>query len=340
MLAACTKLRNAEKVKQFLIKKETLDNSYNLVKEMDYIYFPLTKKMKVPDAEVVNTKFSFPKREESISAESILKEELTPKQMELLPKSQEIIGEIMILEIPEQLQKKEKVIAEAYLKANRHVQTVVKKQEMHSGVFRTRKVKILAGKRNKETVHRENGVQMKLHLEKTYFSAKLVGERLRIARQVKEGEEVLVMFSGAAPYPLVIAKNSPAEHVYGIEINPLAHQYAVQNVALNGLNGRISIFLGDVRDMIPKINKKIDRIVMPLPKTGEQFLDTAFIAAKKRSVIHLYSFLNENEISEHAQKIKELCRKLKHDIKVLRKVKCGQFSPGTFRVCFDLLVLE
>lgn len=352
MLAAYTKLKNAEKVKKFLISRQLLNPNYGFVKELELIYFPLTEKIKIadakkgkikiPEAGIVDTKFSFPKKEMPKSAESLLLGKLTAKQMSLLPKSQEIIGEIMILEIPEQLRKKEKIIAEAYLKANRHVKTIVRKHDIHSGIFRTRKVRILAGKKNKETIHHENGVEIKLHLEKTYFSARSASERLRIAKQVKEGEEVLVMFSGAAPYPLVIAKNSSAEHVYGIEINPLAHQYAVQNVALNSLNSKISILFGDVRVIVPeivsKLKRKFDRIVMPLPKTGEQFLDIAFAAAKKGTIIHLYAFLNEKEIDGHAQKIKEICRKLRHEIKVLQKVKCGQFSPGTFRVCFDLKV--
>jgi tRNA (guanine37-N1)-methyltransferase len=64
----------------------------------------------------------------------------------------------------------------------------------------------LAGKNTKEAVHGENGVQMKVNLEQTYFSAKSAHERLRIAQLVKPGEEILVMFSGVAPYPLVLAK--------------------------------------------------------------------------------------------------------------------------------------
>jgi len=340
MLAAYTELKYAQKVKEFLVKKNLVHQGYNPVKELDHIFFPMVKKVVVPNAKVVNTKFAFPERQKPVTVDDLLKGKLTAKEMELLPRTQELVGEIMILEIPEELKKKDKLIAEAYLKANKQISTVVKKSDVHSGQYRTRKVTILAGKKTKETIHHENGIELKLHLERTYFSARSGSERLRIASLVKPGELVLVMFSGAAPYPLVIAKNSEARHVYGIELNPEAHQYALENVQLNNLQDRVTILHGDVKRKIPPLKQKFDRIAMPLPKTGEQFLDLALLKAKKGATIHLYSFLDESEIDAYAKKVKEICKQLGRPVKVLDKVKCGQFSPGTFRVCLDLKVLE
>ena len=237
MLAAYTELRYAEKVKQFLLKKGLLHQDHLPVKELDHIFFAMHKKVTVPNAKVVNTKFSFPERQKPTTVDQLLKGKLTAKELELLPRTQELVGEILILEIPNELKKKEKIIAEAYLKVNKQVSTVVKKSDSHSGQFRTRKVTVLAGNKTKETIHRENGIELKLHLEKTYFSARTGSERLRIAKLVKPGEEVLVMFSGAAPFPLVIAKNSEARHIYGVELNPDAHTYAMENVLLRTIFG-------------------------------------------------------------------------------------------------------
>ncbi|MDO8510702.1 MAG: class I SAM-dependent methyltransferase family protein [Nanoarchaeota archaeon] len=340
MLAAYTELKYAEKVKQFLLKKGVLHLDHLPVKELDHIFFAMNKKVAVPNAKVVNTKFSFPERQKPVTIDELLKGKLTAKELELLPRTQELVGEILILEIPDELKKKEKIIAEAYLKANKHIFTVVKKSDIHTGQFRTRKVTVLAGKKTKETVHHENGIELKLHLERTYFSARSGSERLRIAQLTKSGEEVLVMFSGAAPYPLVIAKNSEARHVYGIELNPEAHTYALENVLLNNLQDRVTILHGDVKRKIPPLKKRFDRVVMPLPKTGEQFLDLALLKAKKGAFIHLYSFLDETEIDAYAKKVKEICNKLGYSVKVLDKVKCGQFSPGVFRVCLDMKVLS
>jgi tRNA (guanine37-N1)-methyltransferase len=340
MLAAETELKNAEKVKMFLQKKDLLDENHLVIKELGRIFFPITKKVKVPNAKVIDANFSFPKKDKVPKIEELLKGKLSVKEIKLIPRSQEIVGKIMILEVPEELKSKEKMIAQAYLEINDHVETVVKKEQIHSGDYRLRKVKILAGKRSKETVHYENGVKIKLNLEKTYFSARSGNERLRISRLVKSGEEVLVMFSGAAPYPVVIAKNSLAKVVYGIEMNPLAHQYALENVSLNKLDDKIAIFEGDVRKILPKIKKKFDRVAMPLPKTSEDFLDLALNKVKIGGVIHLYAFLNEKDIDSEAKKIRDICKNNKHPVRILRKIKCGQFSPSVFRICFDIKVLK
>jgi len=338
MLAVETELKNAQKIKEFLYKHKLINGDYLPVKEMGYIYFPLLKKAKVPGSKVIETKFEFPLKEKPLTVEELLKLKLTKEEMAILPKSQEIVGKILILEIPREMQSKEKVIAEAYLKANQQVETVVRKEDVHSGDFRLRKVRFLAGKNTKETTHYENGVQIKLHLEKTYFSARSGHERLRIAQLVKPGENVLVMFSGAAPYPLVIARNSEADKIYGIEWNPQAHIYGVENVDLNNFRERIILFDGDVWEVLPKLKEKFDRIIMPLPKTGEEFLPLALPKVKSGGVIHLYGFMDVKEIPGHARLIKKICQEIGYNVRILRKVKCGQFSPGTFRVCFDIKV--
>jgi len=340
MLAAITELKNAQKVKESLMKQGVINTDFLSVKEFGMIYFPLIKKVKVPNAEIKEVKITFPKKHYEPTVEELLKGKLTAKEMEILPKSQEVIGKILILEIPEELEKKEKVIAEAYLKATKNLETVVKKDEIHSGVYRTRKVKVLAGKNQKETLHGENGVKMWVNLEETYFSARSATERLRIAHLVKKGEEVLVLFSGVGPFVLVIAKNSSAAHVYGIEINPKAHQLALKNIVVNNLHERAFVYEGDVRVLVPDLfaKKKFDRITMPLPKTGEEFLDVAFKVAKKGTIIHLYAFLSEEEVAEHKKRINEICTSLKHKVKIVDVVKCGQFAPSVFRMSFDLKV--
>jgi|SRR3989338_5601145 len=338
MLAAQTELKYAQKVKEFIRQKDIFNLEYLLVKELGFIYFPIVKKMKIPHATVVDTKFSFPLKPRDPSIEGVLKEKLTAAELKLIPRSQEVIGTILILEIPPELEKKQRVIAEGYLQINKSIETVVRKDEMHSGQFRTRKVKWLAGKKTTETIHLENGVRIQLDIEQVYFSARSGHERLRIARLVKKGERVLVMFCGAAPFPLTIAKNSEAREIYGIEMNPQAHIYAVGNVAENRFQDRIVLREGDVRLIVPMIQGLFDRIVMPLPKTSEEFLPLALTKIKREGMIHLYAFLEEDEVMRYKKKVKKLCGK--RMVKIVRVVKCGQFSPRVFRMCLDIKVLN
>lgn len=338
MLAAQTELKYAQKVKEILIKKDILNQDYNLVKEFNFIYFPIKKKITLTNAKIVNTKFKFPQKPKDPTIEEYLKGQLTKAELKIIPKSQEVIGSILLLEIPDELQPKEKSIAEAYLKLHKGIQTVVKKADIHSGEFRTRKVQVLAGIPTTITTHLENKIKIKLDINNIYFSARSGHERLRVASQIKKPETVLVMFSGAAPYPLVIAKNSPAKIIYGIEMNPIGHNYATESILLNNFQDKIKLYVGDVRKIVPTLTESFDRIIMPLPKTGEEFLDIAFTKAHPGTIIHLYAFLETSAINPYAKHVKEIATKLNHPIKVLRKVKCGQFSPSIFRVCLDLKV--
>ncbi len=342
MLTIKTPVSQAQKVKKFLIKNNLFNRYYNAKKEMGFVYFPLVKKptSKLNFKNIKITKITLTKIEKQLTLNELLRDKLTSKQFKLIPHSQEIVGSILILEIPDKLKKKEKIIAQAFLEANKNIKTVVKKFHAHKGTYRLRKVKILAGEKTKETMHKENSIELKINLENTYFSARLANERLRIAKQIKKPEEVLVMFSGAAPYPLVLAKNSPAKLITGIEINPLAHQISLEIINLNRLAHKIHIFEGNVRDIMPKIKKKFNRILMPLPKTGEIFLPLALTKAKRGAIIHLYAFLEEDKIKQEIKRIKDICCKNKHKIRILRKVICGQFSPYMVRVCLDIIKIR
>ncbi len=86
---------------------------------------------------------------------------------------------------------------------------------------------------------------------------------------------------------------------------------------------------------MPKINKKFNRILMPLPKGGENFLELALKHIKNKGMIHFYDFMHEDEFYKAEEKVKKACEKLKKKCRILNIVKCGQYAPGFYRVCAD-----
>ena len=269
-----------------------------------------------------------------------LKDKLTEGELSMLKTGYDTVGSIAIIEVPDELKSKEDVIAEGVLKINRQVKTVVKKVGIHSGEFRLQKVKVIAGENTKETEYKENNVRIKLDVEKVYFSPRLSTERKRISELVKKGESVLIMFSGCAPYVCVIAKNTKAKEVYGIEINPLAHKYGKENIRVNKVQNAM-LFLGDVKKVVPKLKKKFDRIAMPLPRSAEDFLDVALKAIKKKGTIHFYDFEEEKDLPNKAfEKIQKACKKAKKRCKIILWRKCGQYGPRKFRVVADFKVMN
>jgi len=235
----------------------------------------------------------------------LLQKKLTKKELSLLVTSFDLVGDIAVIEIPHELEQKENIIAQTLLVLHKPIKVVVKKAGIHKGIYRRQRMFILAGERRKETEHRENNVRIKLHVEKSYFSSRLSTERKRIAGQVKEGESILVMFSGVAPYPLVLAKNTQAKEVVGVEINPAAHEYGLENVKLNKLEDKVKLYKGDVRLVVPRLQKQFDRIIMPLPTRAEGFLDIALGAIKKKGIIHFYDFERDQDIKLAKHKVKK-----------------------------------
>jgi len=253
MLTIKVPLNKAEKVKTYLLDKGLFNKEYEIVKDKDFIYFPINQKKdlkkKFPFIEFADKKL---KKVVSVTLNDLLKDKLTKKELGLVPSSFDIVGDIIILELKEELIKKERLIAESILKLHKNIKTVVKKADIHKGVYRTQKLKVLAGVNKKETIYRENNVKIKLDVEKVYFSPRLSSERKRIMELVKPGESILVMFSGCGPYPLVLSKNTKAKEIYGVEINPLAHKYALENIKLNKLKN-VSLYCGNVKEILPKL---------------------------------------------------------------------------------------
>lgn len=268
----------------------------------------------------------------------ILRKIITTREMKKMSASFDVIGEIAIIEVPKELERKEKEIARKIIETFKQVKTVAKRAGIHKGEFRTRKTKIIGGKRTKETIQKESGTIIKLNIDKCYYSPRYGTERLRLAKQVREGEKVLIMFSGVGPFPLVIAKNSKPEKIVGVEKNPECHKYAIENKKLNKKIGeKIDFIKGDVKNIVPKIGQ-FDRVAMPLPKGGENFLNTALKAVKTGGVLHFYDFATPEQFEESAKKIIEECRKEKRKCKILRIIKCGEVKPRTYRICVDAVI--
>ena len=268
-----------------------------------------------------------------------LRKKLSKKELEVLRKSFDVVGDVAILEIPRELAKKQKIIAKAVLELHKNVKAVHVEAGGRKGKLRLQKLNWLAGEKRTETTCRENGVSLKLDVAKAYFSPRMSSERKRIYGQVKKTEVVLVMFSGVAPYVIEIAKHSKCKLVYGIEANRAAHKYAMLNAKLNKVEDRVKLHCGDVKKVIPGIRKKFDRILMPLPKGAGAYLDLALRRVRSGGTIHFYDFLPEEEIPDAAKnKLTNAAGKLKKKIRILKVVKCGQLAPRAYRVCVDFKV--
>ena len=169
-----------------------------------------------------------------------------------------------------------------------------------------------------------------LDVKKVYFSPRLATERRRISEQVEDNEIIVDMFAGIGPFPISIAREHKVK-IYAIDINPDAYKYIKKNIELNKLEGNIIPLLGDVGEVLQGLNIKADRIIMNLPGTAWNYLDTAIKSLKHGGVIHYYEFASEYQIP--IERIIETAYPRKVDILNSRKVKSK--SPGVWHIGID-----
>lgn len=328
------KLQDAQDKKQELLEAKLINVDYRPIRDNTYIYFPVTKEY---EGETIQKELKSSQRQKIISFKDALSIVLNTRELAIVKTAYDVAGSIAIIEVPKNLEEKEKEIGEALLSTNPLIKTVVKKDSGHVGVFRTQEIKHVAGEETTIATYKENNCILSFDVQDVYFSVRLSTERKRITEMVKKGETILVMFSGAAPYPCVLSKNTEAKEIVGVEINPSGHTFGLQNVAKNKLKN-VELYCGDVREIVPTINKTYDRIIMPLPKTAEEFLDVALPVAKPGCTIHLYGFYHEEEFDRALAEIDTYCKAANKEYEILDIVKSGQQSPRTYRICVDFIV--
>ncbi len=264
-----------------------------------------------------------------------LKNDLTEEELGLLQKSFDVIGDVCIIEIPEELKKKEKIITEKIISIHRNVTTVYNKKSEREGTLRLRDLKLLHGKHH-ITTHTEHGCRFVMDVRKTYFSPREGTERQRIADQIKAKETVLVMFAGIGPYAVIIGKKCrDVGKVYGVEINKDAVKYFEDNIRLNKVQENVIPVLGDVNEKCKELFGKCDRVIMPLPETAHKFLPLAIKCLKTKGTIHLYCWAKEKEFEKAGELVSNVAKKAGKKAKIINVQKVLPYKPREWKVCVD-----
>ncbi len=327
---------NADRIRRFLLKQSLINLDMKIKRVDDFVYIPLIKmpdnelmeEIKVDNVEIVDTNFEIHKKGPK-SLKDYLKNKVDNDKIEDIKKSFDIIGNIVILEIPEDFDDQKYIIGEAALKFTKR-NSVYRKISEIKGIVRTRELEYLAGKDVSETVHKEFGSRFMLDVKKVYFSPRLATERKRITDHVQNNEIIIDMFAGIGPFSISIARKHKVK-IYSIDINPYAYKYLKKNINLNKLEGNIIPILGDVEEVLNGLNLSADRILMNLPGTAWNFLDTAIKSLKPGGILHYYEFASDYQ--HPIERIIETAYPRKVEILNSRKVKSK--SPGVWHMGID-----
>jgi tRNA (guanine37-N1)-methyltransferase len=230
---------------------------------------------------------------------------------------------------------KEGALAEAILAEMKNVKCVYGQEGGIEGDFRLRKLRHLGGEERTTTLHKENGLRLKLDVETCYFSPRLSTERLRIAGLVAQGEKVLNMFAGVGPYSILIAKRT---RVWSCELNDAAFRFHLENNKLNKVEGRIETIVGDAMLLPEELEGEgpFDRILMPHPSQSNLFLPAALSMLAPGGVVHYYRHVSGEDIAEAEGNLMEELRGIAPGLSAVSVRRVRVIGPRYIELVADL----
>lgn len=326
MKAVKVPLKQLNDIRKVLMEEKLMNMDYKIKTTEEFGYIPINgtaDSYEVCEIELEPLK-KYPK-----DFTELLKDILTAEEASNLKTSFDIIGDIVILEIPKELEDKKREIGKATLEFTKRKSVFMKKSAIH-GTTRIRDLELIAGEDNSVTVHKEHGVRLQLNVEEVYFSPRLATERKRVSDTVRENEKILDMFCGIGPFPIVIAKNNNVD-ITAVDINSKAIEYLKKNIKLNKLQGTIRPIASDVNEI--EFKEKFDRIIMNLPGLAYTFLDLAMNLIDEDGIINYYEF--SDGYSQGIERLHDAARKKNKKVEIINTRKVKSSSPGMWHVSID-----
>jgi tRNA (guanine37-N1)-methyltransferase len=309
-----------EETRTDLAEAELLDHDREIDTTADRLYIPVRS----PEA--------LPERYTVVDHETASRETQTmPDDLVPFDASYERLGEIAIVD--EDDPERARALADAIVESDLDTTTVLHRASKISGELRVREWEQLAGSTT-ETVHREYGCEYAVDLASMYFSPRLATERHRVTEQVAAEEQVLDLFAGVGPFVIPAAKRSA--RAVGVDKNEAAIEYLRTNAARNGVAETVTAIHADVRDVTDQYQGWADRLIMNLPHSADQFLETAITLASDQCVLHYYDIQHEDDPFGPGRAAIEAAAGETYDVTVQHRRRVRSYAPHELNVCLDV----
>ncbi len=340
--------KSGENIRKILIEVGFLDIGHRIIAEEDFLYLPLVETMEYEDAirllEVATLEIGsrgFQKVNESPSTLSeVLIDILNQEQLEILPRAYDLVGDIAVLEIPDELLEFSNQIGSAFLQIHPSFSTVLGKKGAIAGRSRVREYSLLAGVDKTDTTHIEYGCKIRVDLAKAYFSPRLLEEHHQVAEQVTDDESVLDMFTGVGPFPLHIARRCGA-NVVALDINPDAITLLEESLKINKLVGRITPICVDAREYIQEnLGQDMNRVIMNHPSGAHEFVADACNVLVSGGILHYYEFLGgDNPEAIFKDRIHQLVEEAGRKVDAISRIRRVRDSaPYEYQMVGDIRI--
>ena len=259
---------------------------------------------------------------------------LSPNELKSVPAGWQILGDIIIVNISQEIDNRKTVIAKTLLDMYPRCKSVIQDYGI-KGQFREPKRMIIIGNKV-ETIHKEHRCLFKMDVSKIMYSKGNLPERKRMSK-LGAGEVVVDMFAGIGYFsiPMAVHAKPKPKQVISIELNPVSFGYLCENIELNHVENIIKPVNGDCAEVTP--HGVADRVIMGYVGTTHHYLEHGIRAIKKSGgVLHYHETTPESLLFDRpVSRIEDAARAAGRAVGILDCHRIKKYSPGVWHVVVD-----
>ncbi|HTW40480.1 MAG TPA: methyltransferase domain-containing protein [Thermoplasmata archaeon] len=290
-----------EEVRRALREAGLLRTDLEIVRSESDLVFPLLDTGEVPSGFGTESERDFAPLEGPGPADYRELVRLPSEERARLPRSFDVVGDIVVIRIPDEMEGRADQIGEALLSFVPGARLVGADRGVR-GPERARSLHRIAGSGPWTTRHRENGIELDVDLARAYFSPRLAREHARVAEEVRAGDRVYDLCCGVGPFSLTIARDGRARGVVAVDANPVAIALLRSAYARQGFSTPVHAQEGRVEEFAPSA-APADRIILNLPHQGIKYLPSVARALAPRGRLYYYEVTSRAEWEERGTSV-------------------------------------
>ena len=293
--------RRGEETRQLLLARGLLEEQHENRREGEYLVLPLTRpEPALGDwGELVERVFVPVSRRGPSDYRELV---IVPDELRsMLPRSFDVIGDIVLVRLPDELEGQRFEIGRALLSFVPGARIVGVDRGVH-GLERRRQVDRIAGEGGWRTRHRENGLTLEIDVEQAYFSPRLAREHERVAADIGRGDRVYDLCCGVGPFTLGIARDGRASAVTAVDANPAAIELLRSTLRRSSFPVPVEAVEGRLEEFLPRAEPR-ERVILNLPLEGIKYLPSVRNTVAPGGRLYYYEVIPRTALTEREKAI-------------------------------------
>jgi tRNA (guanine37-N1)-methyltransferase len=295
-LAVVVRSSDAERVRLLLRDESILRHDLRVARHEGEVWFPVTKAPAAPlrAGRIAERDFESAAPVPLTSYHGKLT--LPPDASALLPRSFDVIGDVVLIRLPPELRPHMTAIGQALLDFVPGCRVVGWDHGVH-GDQRLRSIERLAGAGPFRTRYRENRIELDVDLERAYFSPRLGREHALVADTIAPGDAVLDLCCGVGPFALTIAAAGRARSITAVDANPYAIEALQRSLARLAPPTPVRAVLARLEAFLPP-PEPAERVIVNLPLEGIKYAASVGASVAPGGVLYYYTIAEREGLAQ------------------------------------------